>query len=161
SLFPPRLPGRWQEQPLRLPGRLYAGLLDLRDLPLLKRAGKALAVTFQGDDARQGTGTDSAFHLALARQAGPGYCTPRRDALKRRAIERWDRYADRIFYVNPDLGTFLPDRAEFVPYAHVQPEEWPFSTRPRSDPPVVVHAPSHRGIKGTEHVLAAVDEVRR
>jgi glycosyltransferase involved in cell wall biosynthesis len=161
SLFPPRLQGRWREQPLRLPGRLYADALDMRDLPFLKRAGKVLAVTFQGDDARQATGIDSPFHRALGEQAGEGYYTPRGDALKRRAIAHWDRYADHIFYVNPDLGTFLPRRAEFVPYAHVNPDEWPFAGRPRSYPPVVVHAPSHRGIKGTQHVLAAVDELRR
>src|SRR5262245_54631987 len=32
----------------------YRRLVELIDLPLLKQAGKALVVTFQGDDARQG-----------------------------------------------------------------------------------------------------------
>src|SRR4051794_4150546 len=54
SLFPPPAPIPWREDPVHAPGRAYVRALSLGDLPLLRRAGKTIAVTFQGDDARQG-----------------------------------------------------------------------------------------------------------
>jgi hypothetical protein len=139
-----------------LPGRLYLRLLANRDLPLLRRAGKVIAVTFQGDDARQGYGTP------LAAAAGQGYYTAAGDEVKRRTIAAFDRYADRIFFLNPDLGDVLPERATFVPYASVDPADWP-PREPAALPevPRIVHAPSHRRIKGTAHVVEAVEQLRR
>jgi hypothetical protein len=156
SLFPLPLPISWRDDPLHAPGRAYVRLLALRDLPLLRRAGKTVAVTFQGDDARQGAGSP------LAAAVGDGYYTPAGDAQKRRTIAAFDRYADRIFFLNPDLGDVLPDRAEFVPYASVDPAEWlPRAAAPLPEVPRIVHAPSHRGIKGTERIVEAVEQLRR
>ncbi len=45
-----------------------------------------------------------AFHRRLAEAAGDGYYTVADDERKRRAIAQFERYADRIFYLNPDLG---------------------------------------------------------
>jgi hypothetical protein len=143
------------------PGRLYGRLLGMRDLPVLRRAGKGIAVTFQGDDARQGTGPRAPEHHRRLAAALDGYYTARGDALKRRVIARFDRFADRIFFLNPDLGAFLPERARFLPYAHVDPVDWTPSGRAELPArPVVAHAPSHRGIKGTRHVVEAVARLR-
>ena len=139
----------------------YAHLVGLRDLPILRRAGKRIVVTYNGDDARQGTGPVPQFHRRLATAAGEGYYTAGDDERKRRAIATFDRYAHRIYYVNPDLGAFLPQRAEFMPYGHVDPRTWPTpGVVERDGPPVVIHAPSHRGIKGTDAVLEAVERLR-
>ena len=144
-------------------GRLYAGAVGLRDLALLDRAGKTIVVTYQGDDARQGTGPGvPAYHRALAEAAGPGYYTDAEDERKRRSIAAFDRHAARIYYLNPDLGAFLPSRAEFMTYGHVDPRRWPApGVTTREGPPVVVHAPSHRGIKGTRFVIDAVERLQR
>jgi hypothetical protein len=162
SLFPPPPPIPWGDDPLHAPGRAYLRLLALRDLPLLRRAGKTIAVTFQGDDARQGHGPNApAAARRLAEQVGDGYYTPAGDALKRRTIGTFDRYADRIFFLNPDLGEVLPDRARFVPYASVDPVEWtPREPGPLRGAPRIVHAPSHRGVKGTEHLVQAVARLK-
>ncbi|HST18009.1 MAG TPA: hypothetical protein VLK36_10090 [Gaiellaceae bacterium] len=155
SLFPPPPPIPWRQDPLHAPGRAYVRALALRDLPLLRRAGKTIAVTFQGDDARQGHGSP------LSAAVGEGYYTPAGDAVKRRTIAAFDRYADRIFFLNPDLGEVLPARARFLPYASVDPTEWrPREPAPLPAAPRIVHAPSHRGVKGTEHVLAAVERLQ-
>jgi glycosyltransferase involved in cell wall biosynthesis len=155
SLFPLPAPVALREDPLHAPGRAYVRALALRDLPLLQRAGKTIAVTFQGDDARQGAGS------RLAAEVGPGYYTPEGDAQKRRTITAFDRYADRIFFLNPDLGDVLPDRARFVPYASVDPAEWhPREPTALAEVPRIVHAPSHRGVKGTDRVVEAVEQLR-
>jgi glycosyltransferase involved in cell wall biosynthesis len=139
--------------------RVAGSVLGLRDLPLLRRAGKRIVVTFQGDDARQGDVLRSRYERSLATEL-PGYYDPGGDAVKRRIVRAFDRWADRIFYLNPDLAHVLPPRAEFLPYAVVDPREWrPVEREPRS-PAVVVHAPTDRAVKGTRHVVAAVERLR-
>ena len=143
-----------------LAGDLYLRATWLRDLPVLRAAGKAVFVTFQGDDARQGDVCRARYELSAAPYVEPGYYTPADDAAKRVAIGRFARYADGIFALNPDLLAVLPPGARFLPYASVDPRRW--TARPvRADggPPVVLHAPSHRGVKGTAMVLAALDEL--
>ena len=120
----------------------YARAVELRDLGLLRRAGKRLFVTFQGDDARPSG-------------------DPELDRRKRGWIARFDRYVDGLYALNPDLLRVLPPRAEFLPYAAVDLDDWrPAATGRDGGVPVVVHAPSDRDVKGTSHVLAAVERLR-
>ena len=145
-----------------LPHRLYRAYSDLCagwDLRLIRRAGVGLAVTFQGDDARQGDVCRQRFPFSIASAVDAQYYTPAGDAAKRAAIARIDRLAQRIFYLNPDLGWVLPARARFVPYANIDPREWR-PTQPGNPRPLVLHAPTHRAVKGTAHILAAVEELR-
>jgi len=143
-------------------GRLYTRMVELRDLPLLKLAGKGIVVTFQGDDARQGDFCLRNFKITHAREVEAGYYSPETDAHKRHRIAEIAKYADRIYALNPDLVHVLPTGAQFLPYSHVdlrsvRPLENSNSTH---DIPLVLHAPSHRGVKGTRYVLDAVSRLR-
>jgi hypothetical protein len=142
---------------------LAAHCLELRDLALLKRAGKGIIVTFQGDDARQGDVLRTYAEWDPALEAGPGYYSPASDAHKRWRIAEVDKYADIIYALNPDLLRVLPARAKFMPYANVDPWEWQASLAPKdaSAPPLVLHAPTHQGVKGTRYVLEAVRRLRK
>jgi hypothetical protein len=131
---------------------LYAGAVEFRELALLKHAGKAIVVTYQGDDARQ---------ALSAPQLPPGYYDPELDERKREWIRHVDRYADVIYALNPDLLRVLPARAEFLPYASVDLRAWTPESAPPAVIPVVVHAPSDRRSKGTDAVLAASAELER
>ena len=120
------------------------------ELPLLRRLGKVVIATFQGDDARP------ADHQS---DPPPPEARAGLDRRRANARRRLLHYADRVLYLNPDLGQWLPG-ARFCAYA---------SFDPRSVTPVpprvageltVLHAPSNRTSKGTAEVLAAVDEVR-
>jgi glycosyltransferase involved in cell wall biosynthesis len=140
----------------------YARLTEMKDLPLLKAAGKGIVVTYQGDDARQGDYCRQHFSISIAHVVGQDYYHPLVDRHKRRIIARMGRYADRIFAVNPDLLRVLPPKAEFLPYGTVDLSEW--TPKPRRDPnkpPVVIHAPTHRTAKGTSYIVAAVEQLRR
>jgi hypothetical protein len=117
----------------------YARLVEQRDLTLLRRAGRAIFVTFQGDDVRPGGGSD--------------------DVSKRRRAARFEHYAERVYVLNPDLLAHVPS-AEFLPYASVDPRGWtPVPANP-SGPLRIVHAPSDRARKGTDAVLRAVERAR-
>ena len=68
-------------------------------------------------------------------------------------------HADRSFYLNPDLRRWLPG-SEFMPYANVDPAAVDTVPPPDRDELVVLHAPTNREVKGTAHVIAAVEELR-
>jgi glycosyltransferase involved in cell wall biosynthesis len=140
--------------------RAYSSLFEQLDLPVLARAGKAIFVTFQGDDGRQGDAFPG-LPVNGAVEAAPGHYSPASNADKRRRIARFQRWADGIYALNPDLLRVLPERARFVPYAHVDASEWapgpPAGARER---PLVVHAPTNREIKGTRFLLEAVSRLQ-
>jgi hypothetical protein len=163
TLAPQRLsPDAVGAKPRTAVERAYAAVVEQLDLRILARAGKAIFVTFQGSDARQGE-IASRFAVDGAVEAAPEHYSSEWDGLKRRRIGRFDRHADRIYALNPDLLRGLPERTRFVPYAHVDPRTWkPEGAAPAGSGsrPLVVHAPTHRGIKGTPFVLEAVSQLQ-
>jgi hypothetical protein len=133
-------------------------VLELNDLKLLKRMGKGIVMTYQGDDARQGDFLRATFTISPADETG--YYTAESDSLNRQKIKKVDRCADAIYAVNPDLLHVLPAHAQFLAYANldiatIRPA--PYSSR---SVPVVVHAPSHRGVKGTRFIIDAVRRLK-
>lgn len=142
--------------------KLYSRLIEMRDLPLLKRAGKGIVVTYQGDDARQGDFCRTHFEINPAAEVGPDYYWPARDAYKRYRIDQFARYADRIYALNPDLCYVLPPQTQFLPYAHIDLRKWQAGPKPicQSAVPVIVHAPTNRGVKGTRFVLEAISRLQ-
>jgi glycosyltransferase involved in cell wall biosynthesis len=140
----------------------YWWLLQQLDLPLLARAGKAIFVTFQGDDARQGDVAMPRFPENLDAELEPGYYSPPSDANKRRRIARFDRYASGIYALNPDLLRVLPARGRFLPYAHLDSRKWePAAPAGSGSRLRVLHAPTNRGIKGTRFLIEAVARLQR
>jgi len=137
----------------------YCRVVGEFDLWLLKKLGKKIYVTFQGDDARIGEYCKQHFAVHFYPYVSPGYYTKESDERKKRLIELWDKYADEIFYLNPDLGWVLPRRSQFFPYGHVDFE----SLRPQKSQNSVtkiIHAPTHREVKGTDFLIKAVDNLR-
>jgi glycosyltransferase involved in cell wall biosynthesis len=135
---------------------LYARVVEGRDLAALRRAGKGIVVTYQGDDARTAATLETRVREAWMDE----YYDRRDDVRKRRMVARFDRYAHAIFALNPDLLDELPPRAEFLPYAHVDPRLVAAEPLPADRPAVVVHLPTDRRVKGAEHVVAAVELLR-
>lgn len=129
--------------PLRLRGRI------LDELPLIRRAGKTILVTFQGCDVRpQECCFCSQEHCRLE--------TPYRLPNARHFL----RYADHCFHLNPDLRQWLPG-SRFLPYASVDPFSLAADSRlDQRDEIVVAHAPSNREVKGTRFVLEAVERLQ-
>ncbi len=143
---------------VRAPIGWYARAVELRDLAWLKRAGKAVFVTFQGDDARQGDVWRERYEITHAKVVD--YFNPADDLRKRRAIAGFDKWADGIYALNPDLLTTLPARAHFLPYANVDLRDWHPAPPPANDTPVVLHAPTDRVVKGTAAVVEAVHRLQ-
>jgi glycosyltransferase involved in cell wall biosynthesis len=131
------------------------------DLPLLARAGKKIFVTYQGDDARQGDWCREHFPVHFVHEVDASYYTPESDARKRRAIAKMASYAAGIYALNPDLLHVLPKGASFLPYANIDPAEWKPARKAAGEALRIVHAPSHRAVKGTRYLVEAVERLRR
>lgn len=133
------------------PFALYARLVELRDLRWLRAAGKAIFMTYQGDDVR----TAEALRGRLEDTRWlDDYYDARDDARKAAAAQRVAEHAHGVYALNPDLLELLP-RGEFLPYASVDLREYVAAAPPHNPRPVIVHAPTERRTKGTEHVIAA------
>lgn len=119
------------------------------ELPLLRRLGKTVIVTFQGCDVRP-------FANCFCRQPSCAAETPYRQPAAERAL----RYADRVVFLNPDLGQWLPG-ARFLPYANVDARAIePAPDMGERDELVVVHAPTNRAVKGSRHVTETIERLR-
>ena len=141
--------------------RAYARAFELRDLAFLKARGKVVFMTYQGDDARQGDYCRAHFPITFANRVESGYYTAESDAAKRRRIAMVDQSANGIFALNPDLLHVLPQQAKFLPYANVDIRALtPVQRGSSNAPPVLLHAPSHAAVKGTDLVMRAVDALR-
>ena len=127
--------------------RRFGHVID--ELAWLRRRGKTILFTYQGSDVRPSDHCPcerpECRQLDRYRQLGAG-----------RAL----RFADRVFYQNPDLRQWLPG-ASFLPYAAVDPGALRQEPSPERGELVVVHAPTDRVIKGTRHVVEAVEALRR
>jgi hypothetical protein len=120
------------------------------ELPLLRRRGKTVLVTFQGCDVRP-------FAECHCRNRACARTTAYRGPAAARVL----RHAHRVFHLNPDLGQHLPG-SRFLPYANVDPRV----VEPAPPDPthgnelIVVHAPTDRAVKGTAHVVQAVESLQ-
>lgn len=127
---------------------LRRGAHVLSELPLLKRAGKTVLVTFQGCDVRPQAACACTSPVCAAQD--PGRAPNARHMLA---------HADHVFHLNPDLEEWLPG-STFLPYANIDPFAIEFSEPPERDEFVVAHAPTNREVKGTAHVIAAVEALQ-
>ena len=122
--------------------------LAFDELPLLRRRGKKVIVTYQGCDVRP-------FEACACRKP---HCVAETPARQPRAA-RLTAFADRVLYLNPDLRRWLPT-GTFVPYANVDPKDFAPEALPAGDEIVVAHAPTDRDVKGTRHLVDAIEALR-
>ncbi len=137
--------------------------LPLLDLPLYRDKGKII-VTYNGCDARQRDRTiertrfSPCHNESCSRLCSWGITTHR----NRKGIEKFDRFADTIFALNPDLMHVLPERARFLPYTI--PRWWDISETPANlstTKLTIAHAPTSRATKGSVIILAALEKLKK
>jgi hypothetical protein len=138
--------------------RIYCAAAKTSETALLRQ--KVIAVTFQGDDARQGDFCLSRYDTSIAGYDKEEYYTKEKDTAARSRIGYFDRHADLIYAQNPDLLHVLPNRAKFLPYCCSLCNGETETIHLRSKAPIVVHAPTNRQAKGTEFIISAVNRLK-
>lgn len=131
----------------------------LLDLILLKAAGKRVCFHFRGSEVRKPSlfRATNRFHYA---DEDPDRLFKKFNESSQEAyINYISAIADRVFVTDPELQSYVPGSI-VIPRCVQLPEA--VEARPlRGENPVVLHAPSRRGVKGTDFVLAAVDQLKR
>ncbi len=132
----------------------WPGVPPLWDVPLYRVLGARLFHTWHGADC-------AIRRIHLANNPWSYFRDPAMKADDDRAakvIEIFRTYAEKTFVVSPDYLEFVPD-AELLPRA-IDLDRWPERDARQRAAPVVLHVPSRRGKKGTEHVLAGMERLR-
>ncbi|MDP4092257.1 MAG: hypothetical protein Q8920_02760 [Bacillota bacterium] len=135
--------------------------LPLLDIPFFKRKGK-IVVTYNGDDARlnnpitykEDFGKHHNLNFYKEHTMSGKY-----DNAKKKRTEKFGRFADAIFALNPDLFYFLPEKTVFLPYAILNNCNKVESNKHNGKKIKIVHSPTNRQVKGTQIVIDAVNEV--
>ncbi|MBI4338645.1 MAG: glycosyltransferase [Chloroflexi bacterium] len=157
-----RGPARRYPKVINIAFDLYARATGMKDLPLMKRAGKVIFVTFQGNDGRQEDYVRSHFSIHHLLDTEKAAAADLMDAERRKRIAFFGRYADRIFALNPDILCVLPPRARFLPYTTIDLEEWkPAPLAKDADAPLrILHSHTSQLTKGTKYILDAVERLK-
>lgn len=139
---------------------LFVGKLDLWVLRLL---GKSMVMTYHGDDIRQGDVSRKLFPVHFVTEVPEGYYDDHSDRRKRRNAIVFHNFCQQIFIISPDLFPMAPEGSKLIRHAGVDPREWRPAAQPVFAPgkvPLIVHAPSHREVKGTRYIERAVENLR-
>lgn len=134
----------------------YTNILNFLELWFLNKLNIPVFVTYQGNDARQGSFCIESQEITVASEVRVGFYTKTSDKEKRKQIALFDKFAEKIYSVNPDLLNVLPKRTIFLPYVHIDLAYW-IPNIGNSGKLKIIHAPSHRAFKGTRFVLKAVN----
>jgi glycosyltransferase involved in cell wall biosynthesis len=132
------------------------------EAPLLRRAGiKTVVIPYGGDYYMYSRIVDPVFRNGLLISYP---AAGRQEASVAKRVEHWSREADVVI-----VGARVDGLPRWdVPAGNclsVDTGRWPAKTAysdadGRSGPVRVMHAPNHRGVKGTEFLVAAVEELR-
>ena len=144
----------------------FSGFFNHIDLPLLKKMGKKIVVTFQGCDARIKSFCIKNFKISACAECDVWYCNFILDQFKKKRIQKVLKYADQVFVLNPDLLHVVPD-AEFLPYCadthrltKLQKNKNKIVNEENKNTITILHAPTSRAIKGTKYLLQACKKLR-
>jgi hypothetical protein len=149
----------WDDWGFTLGRSSLGNRLALIDANLARRLGKRLFMTLQGCDVRL-AGESNILNAWTPCENGRcsafSACLEKYDRDRRAMIDRLLPLMDRVFYLNPELGRWVPN-GTFLPYANVdihtiEPTFLPPGRRLR-----IVHAPSDPNTKGTTRIVAALN----
>lgn len=132
------------------------------NLKLAKKLGRKIFMTLQGCDVRLAhrSAQNNPFTPCKTEHctAYQG-CVSQYDRERQWLINNILPYCDQIFFLNPELGHYL-SRGCFLPYTSVDVAAVSVSPPKLSGPIKIVHAPSDPTIKGTDLILAALEQLR-
>ncbi len=131
--------------------RTVRELPPMWDLPLYRALGRRVYFTFHGSDIRIGRihrQTNPWGHLFRASS------DPDDDRIER-SLQVMRTYADGLFVTSVNYLDYVPD-GDYLPRV-IDLGAWPELPVAQRDRPVVVHAPTRRGTKGSDIILGELE----
>lgn len=127
------------------------------DLLALKALGKRIVVHFRGSEVRQASTFSRLSPYNYVSDDPDGIFNKFNEEQQKNYIEMCRTIADKLVVTDVELLTYVPD-AIILPRA-MDMDEWKYLGISKTDRPLIVHAPSRAGSKGTPHVIAAVERL--
>lgn len=166
----------WMQDRVNMPGKIFRKAVeecdvfifiwesfkwDLSDYAYLKSKGKKIVSIFCGNDVRWHYASNQEYEKYGLRSIdfGDGYSkgiAHLEQKLKKLRIA--EKYSDAV--VSRVDQAQLALRPYYRWHMLVRPENMMFNPVQRQQNPVVAHAPSHRGLKGTKYVLEAFERLK-
>jgi len=118
--------------------------------------------TLQGCDVRLAHLSNARNAVTMCREGACrffGNCIDSLDARRQAFIDEALPLADKVFYLNPELGHYVHG-AEFLPYSNVEISDFEVIPPKVEGTITIVHAPSDGAIKGTPAILAALETLK-
>ncbi len=127
------------------------------DLLSLRAAGKSVIMNFRGSEVRlqEDFRRLNPYHYV---DENPPAVAKFPDEIQRRYLNFTRSICSELVVIDPELGSFVPD-AKVIPRS-LDLSHWQEVGLKNGPVPVVVHAPTKADIKGTSHVLEAVDALK-
>ncbi len=130
------------------------------DLPLYKLFGKKVIMEYLGYDVQLYQKSSEKYELTNVKSY---YSHEESIKLDKKKIKRlkWEtKYLDKQLVCAPYISEFVP-KSEVLPLA-IDLTEYEFKSRAvPCDGLVILHAPTHRGNKGTEFILRSISELKK
>ncbi|WP_205683807.1 glycosyltransferase family protein [Brevibacillus migulae] len=128
---------------------------DQTDLPLLKEAGKVMVMHHWGSDVRRLSVLKQTNPYAVAKSSNEGSIHQR--------LKRLSAHIRHCFVADKELYLYVKDYYEhvyFIPQM-IDLTLYPLIPQPaKKAKPLIVHAPTSPYVKGTEHILKAVQSLQ-
>jgi glycosyltransferase involved in cell wall biosynthesis len=128
------------------------------DLLALRAAGKRILMHFRGSEIRMSSIFRKKSPYHYVEENPEGVITRFPEQAQRDYVRLCSVLCDAIIVSDPELQTYVPG-VPILPRA-IDLSKWPHAGPLRRSRPLVVHAPSRQGVKGTRAVLAAVDSLK-
>lgn len=134
----------------------------LLDLSLLKQCGKKVVFHFRGSEARI---------ESVCREKNPYHFYDlddfdvhwlryvKKEKEKIEYIRMVCSLADKVYVTDPEVQTYVPN-SKVCPRVCTVSNYESLETGATNDTPLIVHAPSKRGIKGTANLISAIDKLK-
>ena len=129
------------------------------DLLALKAAGKTVIVHFRGSEARLQSEFMKMSPYNYIEDDEEGTIDKFPEHAKRQYISMVTDIADVVLVNDAEIQSYVPGSQ--IVERSIDLSEWKNVGVKRRTNPVVVHAPSRRGVKGTQHVFDAVERLKR
>jgi len=127
------------------------------DFEIFKQSRKKLVFTFRGSEIRINKEFKEKNPFAWDEVDDPTFATMN-DLTKIELRKRVREMADLILVPDPELQTYIPE-AKILPRI-IDTNKLKFVGQVNKQKPLIVHAPTRRGAKGTNRVLSAIETLK-
>ncbi|MEM7228005.1 MAG: glycosyltransferase [Planctomycetota bacterium] len=128
------------------------------DLLALRAAGKTLVYHFRGSEIRLHSRFREVSPYHYVDEDPNKIVTKFPEHTMKMLMTFVESVAHKVFVPDPELQTYMPS-AGIVPRA-IDLEDWPNVGLRNDEEPLIVHAPSRRIVKGSDHVIAAIETLK-